>query len=85
MKKSTFLIILIVFVLSVVIVGLFGMKIRSYDVKVYITNIVPTEITLNDDANTIYRYYPKGSDSANQIRELEGQSNSYYVRVPYHD
>ena len=85
MKKSTVLILLIVFVLSVVIVGIFGMKIMSYNVKVYIKEIVPTQVVLNDNNNTIYTYYPNGSDSPNQIREDEKQENTYYIRVSYYE
>ncbi|MCM1289744.1 MAG: hypothetical protein NC132_04460 [Corallococcus sp.] len=85
MKKSTVLILLIVFVLSVVIVGIFGMKIMSYNVKVYIDRIVPTQVVLNDGNNTVYTYYPDGSDAKNQIRVHPSQPNTYYVFVPYED
>lgn len=82
MKKSTILILLIVFVLSVVIVGIFGMKIMSYNVKVYIDQIVPTQIILNDD--TVYTYYPDGnSNDTHQIRKVPNQENAYYVRLEY--
>ena len=84
MKKSTFLILLIVFVLSVVVVGIFGMKIMSYNVKVYIEEITPTDVVLNDDNNTTYRYYPNGNTTdKNQIRKHPTQANTYYVVVAY--
>lgn len=87
MKKSTILILLIVFVLSVVIVGIFGMKIMSYNVKVYIDEITPTQIILNDDNYTVYTYYPDGSDSKYQIRNVstETQPNTYSVAVSYYE
>ncbi len=47
MKKSSVIIVLITFVLSVVLVGVFGMKMISYNTRVYIQKITPTGVTLS--------------------------------------
>lgn len=49
MKKSTVLIVLITFVVSVVIVGVFGMKMMSYDTKIYVEEIRPTKVILSTE------------------------------------
>ncbi len=45
MKKSSVIIVIITFVLSVVLVGIFGMKMISYNTRVYIHTITPTAVT----------------------------------------
>ncbi len=45
MKKSSVIIVLITFVLSVVLVGIFGMKMISYNTRIYVKSITPTEVT----------------------------------------
>lgn len=47
MKKSTVLIVLVTFALSVVIVGIFGMRMMSYNTRIYVETIVPTRVYLN--------------------------------------
>lgn len=45
MKKSSVIIVIITFVLSVVLVGVFGMKMISYNTRIYVDAITPTEVT----------------------------------------
>ena len=45
MKKSSVIIVMITFVLSVVIVGIFGMKMISYNTRIYVNAITPTAVT----------------------------------------
>lgn len=49
MKKSTILVICIVFVASVLVVGFFGMQVSSYYSKVYIDSITPSAIYCSTD------------------------------------
>lgn len=50
MKKSTILIIVAVFLISVFVVGIFGLQSIPYEQRVYIEQITPTSITLNTGA-----------------------------------
>ena len=63
MKKSTVLILLIIFLGSVLIVGIFGMQSVPYESIVYVESIVPTSVITSDgqqvaiQKNTRGEYY----------------------------
>lgn len=67
MKKSTILIIVVVFAVSVFVVGIFGMQNVPYNEYVYVNKITPTSVSLSND--TIV-----------SVRENE---LGYYIVVPY--
>lgn len=71
MKKSTILILLIVFLGSVIVVGVFGMNANLWEAPVYVEKIVPTSVA------TI-------SGKSLEIRRNE-QDDYYYVRVAYEE
>lgn len=71
MKKSTILILLIVFVGSVLVVGIFGMQSVPYEQILYVKEIVPTSVTSM-----------LGSSQGLQIQTDE---NGYYVMLPYEE
>lgn len=70
MKKSTIILIVIVFAVSVFVVGIFGVRSVPYNERIYVTSITPTAITLSNDAVTKFEYNEKGY---------------YEVDVPYED
>lgn len=70
MKKSTILIIVAVFLISVFVVGIFGMQNVPYNEIVYVNQIVPTSVTLSN-----------GAESP-QIKTSKDNSY-YYIVVPY--
>ena len=72
MKKSTILILLIVFVGSVLVVGIFGMQSVPYEQILYVKEIVPTSVT----------------SMTGNSKGLEIKINNkgyYYVVVPYEE
>ena len=69
MKKSTILIIVAVFLISVFVVGIFGMQNVPYNEIVYVEKIVPTSVTLSN-----------GAESPRIKRDAGG---SYYVVIAY--
>ncbi len=71
MKKSTVLIVLITFVLSVVLVGIFGMQMMSYDTKIYIDKIVPREVITSANIPGV------------RISESKEVAREYSVTLPY--
>ena len=71
MKKSTVLIVAITFVLSVVIVGVFGMKMMSYNTRIYVESIAPTSA----HTNTPQRNF--------NIREDEKKKGEYTLILLY--
>ena len=71
MKKSTILVLLIVFLGSVLVVGIFGLRAVSYEKIVYVQEIRPTSVV---------------TKSANaQELEIKIDPNGYYVLVPYEE
>lgn len=71
MKKSTVLILLIVFLGSVLVVGIFGMQSVPYEQIQYVKQIVPTSVT---------------SMSGNaQSLQIQIDDNGYYVMLPYEE
>lgn len=67
MKKSTILIIFVVFLVSIFVVGVFGMKSVPYSEITYVEKIVPTQVTLDNGS----------------VVEIQENSKGYYVYVPY--
>lgn len=72
MKKSTVLIVLITFLVSVVIVGIFGMRFRSYNTTIYIESIEPTRVITSTNTDGI-------------IIKRTGGENEYNVIVLYEE
>ena len=62
MKKSVFLIILIIYVASILFIGLFGMEIALFDQKLYVSDIVVT-----NESNDLYSVYESESDQITYI------------------
>ena len=67
MKKSTILIIMVVFLMSIFVVGVFGMKSVPYNEITYVEKIVPTQVTLDNGT----------------VVEIQQNEKGYYVYVPY--
>lgn len=78
MKKSTVLIVLVTFVLSVVLVGIFGMKVLSYNTRIYVKEIVPVGVTTSSNVAGV---------KCNNRRDEKGDpiEGKYIVIVPYSD
>lgn len=70
MKKSTVLIVLITFVLSVVIVGIFGMRMMSYNTRIYVKELTPTRVFTSTGQNA-------------ELKKRENAENTYYFVVDY--
>ncbi|MCX4285776.1 MAG: hypothetical protein OSJ68_00530 [Clostridia bacterium] len=75
MKKSTVLILLIVFLGSVLVVGIFGLRSVPYEKLVYAKEIVPTSVTTMLDTKKL------------PIKEEVNDKGEryYYVVVPYEE
>lgn len=71
MKKSTILILLIVFVVSVLVVGIFGMQSVPYEQILYVKQIVPTSVT--------------SMIGSSQDLQIQTDENGYYVMLPYEE
>lgn len=72
MKKSTILIIVAVFLISVFVVGIFGLQNIPYDELVYVEKIIPTTITFDSNEGTIEK----------KIYYSEDDGGYYYVTIP---
>lgn len=70
MKKSTILIILVVFAASVFVVGFWGIQNVPYEEIIYVEEITPTHV-----------YYGRKSDEA----EIKTNKYGYYVNFPYEE
>lgn len=69
MKKSTVLVLLIVFLGSVLVVGIFGLISVPYEKIVYVKEIRPVSVTtISENAQTL---------------EIQTDKNGYYVMLPY--
>lgn len=60
MKKSTILILCIVYLASILVVGIFGMKVKSYNTSIYIEEIKPTEIAVSTDEEVELKWSENG-------------------------
>ena len=66
MKKSTVLIVLITFVVSVVIVGVFGMQMMSYNTKIYVEEVRPSQVIISTGEEIgFYNVEEDGKEIAN--------------------
>lgn len=72
MKKSTILIITAVFLISVFVVGIFGLQNVPYEECVYIEKITPTTITFDSNEGTIEK----------NVYYTEEDGGYYYVTIP---
>lgn len=70
MRKSTVIIVLLTFALSVVIVGVFGMQMMAYNTRIYVKKITPTHVTTNTGATA-------------DIEQDEKDENLYQVILHY--
>ena len=70
MKKSTILIILVVFVVSVFVVGFLGIENVPYKEIIYVNKITPTHV-----------YFGRSAEEA----EIKTNSYGYYVNFPYEE
>ena len=70
MKKSTILIILVVFAASVFVVGFLGIENVPYKEIIYVKEITPTHV-----------YFGRQAEEAEIIKDEDG----YYVRFPYEE
>ncbi len=68
MKKSTVLILLVIYIGSVLIVGIFGMKSVAFEEKIYIEKITPTSV-MSSTGETF------------KIQERQDLPDTYYVVV----
>lgn len=71
MKKSTIFLLVLVYIVSFIIVGLFGIQVRAHDQIIYVDSITLKAVdevnvhTTYDEENKIYKfwtYYPDESD-----------------------
>lgn len=72
MKKSTILIILVVFAVSVFVVGFWGIQNVPYEEIIYVEQITPTHV-----------FYGRQSDEA-EIK-FDEQQKYFYVNFPYEE
>ena len=70
MKKSTILIILVVFAASVFVVGFLGIENVPYKEIIYVKEITPTHV-----------YFGRQAEEA----EIKTNKNGYYVNFPYEE
>ncbi len=77
MKKSTALVILIIYLVSIVLIGFFGMAVKAYDLQKYITSI---EMSVEAEDEKMYFFEYTGKD----IKEDEtGTHNNMYDLIIY--
>ena len=73
MKKSTALIVFVTFVLSLVVVGIFGMQMMSYNTKIYVKEIVPKEVITSANISGV------------KITKSQDVEKEYSVVLPYRE
>ena len=61
MKKSTILLIILIYLASIVVIGFFGMKIRVYDEIKYVKNI---EMSVEAENENMFTFIDEGVDAA---------------------
>lgn len=59
MKKSTALVILIIYLVSIVLIGFFGMAVKAYDIQKYIKTI---EMSVEAESEDMYKFEYLGKD-----------------------
>lgn len=79
MKKSTVIIVAITFILSVVIVGVFGMQMMSFNTHIYVEKIIPTAIITSTGEAAEINYDPETNEYYTTLHYSEGLT----VRIDY--
>lgn len=74
MKKSTAIIIFIVYLASIVLIGFFGIRAKAYDVQKYVKKI---EMNVEAENETMFAFENLGKESTTK--------NNYYKLVVYMD
>ena len=69
MKKSTILMIFVIYVASIIAIGFFGMKVRVYDEVKYISKI---EMSVEAEREEMYKFelQPKKDETSNDVYKL---------------
>lgn len=81
MKKTTIFIILIVFVVSVFVVGMFGIKNPPYNEAVYATKVEVDEVSIDDDLHSLMEQ----DDGSFIVMVKEAyKTGEHTLRVDYH-
>ena len=73
MKKSTIIIIFIIYVASIILIGFFGMKVKAYDLQKYVESI---EMSVEAEDEQMFKFESLGK-TANK--------NNYYKLTVYFD
>lgn len=88
MKKSTIIVLLIVFLGSVLIVGIFGMQAVPYEKLVYINTIEVTDIITDDGQKVNIKYNQEGNYyfafityNPQRVQRTDENGNSTYEEV----
>ena len=77
MKKSTALVILIIYLLSIVLIGFFGMAVKAYDLQKYITSI---EMSVEAEKEEMFKFEYMGKDIES---DGSGTHNNEYKLIIY--
>ena len=69
MKKSTAIIIFIIYLVSIVMIGFFGMKVKVYDIKKFVKSI---EMTVESEDEKMFKFEKLGidKDTENNLYKL---------------
>lgn len=74
MKKSIIILILVVFLGSVFVVGVFGLENVPYNERIYVKEIIPTEVTLSTN------------EKVEIMKEIDKEGKQvYYIRCVYEE
>jgi len=77
MKKSTALVILIIYLVSIVLIGFFGMAVKAYDLQKYIKTI---EMSVEAEKESMYKFESMGKDIN---EDGSGTHNNVYKLIIY--
>ncbi len=85
MKKSTVIIVTITFVLSVVLVGIFGMQMMSYNTRIYVEKITPTAIisSTGETAEILHSEDREGNELPDDYYAVLHYVEGLVVRIDY--
>ena len=78
MKKSTILLIILIYLASIVVIGFFGMKIKIYDEIKYVKNI---EMSVEAENENMFTFIDEGIDEAtgNRAYKLVINFDNYLI------
>ena len=83
MKKSTALVIFIIYMVSIVLIGFFGMAVKAYDLQKYITSI---EMDVEAEDKEMFKFEYLGIDLPRENdREYVASYNRIYKLTIYFD